>query len=220
MIDTTSARSAGSRQLALLAMVFESWFVIALIALHILRPDLKFTRSMISQYALGPHGGLMTSAFVAAAMGYLMLLLALIRTGPAVPSARLGELLLAVSVLGLLTSAVFPMDASASVRTQAGRLHEASFMVNVSCSLISALLLSVSFGSDARWRPFVRTAWVLSLAQVVALVLQVVTIVARNNWGVANRLFVVTVVIWVFAVASQSRVAASSATLITTADLA
>jgi len=198
-----------ARQLAALAMAFESWLVIALITLHILRPDLAPSRTMISRYAVGPYGGLMTSAFVAAAIAGLMLLLGLLRVGPRTPSARVAEVLLGIVVLGLLTSAVFPMDVRAPA-TLTGSIHEASFMVNVPCSLLAAVLLSTSFGSDARWRPFRRTAWVLTLAQVLALALQVATIVMRSNYGWANQLFVTTSVIWLFAVALRMRAISST----------
>jgi hypothetical protein len=195
----------GARQFAALTMAFESWFVLALIALHLLRPDLAPSRTMISRYAVGPHGSLMTSAFVAAALGDLMLLLGLLRVGPSARSARVAEVLLGIAVVGLLTSAVFPMDVSPALATLTGRIHEASFMVNVPCSLLATLLLSTSFGSDARWRPFRRTAWALTLAVVVAFGLQVVTIVVRSNYGVANKIYVASAVSWVFAVALRMR---------------
>ena len=199
------ARRGGARQIATLAVAFESWFVIALIALHILRPDLALSRTMISRYAVGPYGGIMTSAFVAAAAADLMLLLGLLRVGPPVRSARAAEVLLGIAVVGLLTSAVFPMDVPPAPPTLAGSIHEASFMVNVPCSLIAPLLLAMSFGSDVRWHPFRRTAWALSLVQIVAFVLQVVTIVVRSNYGVANQLFVASMVIWLFAVGLRMR---------------
>ena len=195
----------GARQLAALTMAFESWFVIALITLHILRPDLAPSRTMISRYAVGPYGSLMTSAFVAAAIADLMLLLGLLRVGPPARSARWAEVLLGIAVVGLLTSALFPMDVPPAPATLAGSIHEASFMVNVACSLLATLLLATSFGSDVRWRPFQRTAWALTLAEVVAFVLQVVTIAVRSNYGVANKLFVASAVIWVFAVALRMR---------------
>src|SRR5512142_2996009 len=133
---------------AALAIAFESWFVIALVTLHLLRPDLALSRTMISRYAVGPHGGFMTSAFVAAALADLMLLLGLLRVGPLVRSARVAEVLLGIAVVGLLTSAAFPMDVPPAAATLGGRIHEASFMANVPCSVLVPLLLAISFGSD------------------------------------------------------------------------
>lgn len=206
MIDKAdTAVTGGARQLAVLAMGFESWFVVALIALHVLRPDLAPSRTMISRYAIGPYGSLMTSAFVAAAMADLMLLLGLLRVGPRTRSAWAAEVLLGIAVVGLLTSAAFPMDVPPASTTLAGRIHEASFMANVPCSLLAPLLLAISFGGDVRWRTFRHTAWVLALALAVAFLLQVATIRVRSNYGVANQLFVACAVIWVFAVALRMR---------------
>ncbi len=78
-------------------------------------------------------------------------------------------------------------------------------MVNVSCSLLGTTLLSLSFRSDARWRPIRRRALALLSAQALAFVLQVVTLAAHSNWGLANRFFVVTAVSWFFAVAFRLR---------------
>jgi uncharacterized protein DUF998 len=195
----------GARQLAVLAMAFEAWFVIALIALHILRPDLAPSRTMISRYAVGPYGGLMTSAFVAAAIADLMLLLGLLRVGPTALGARAAEVVLGIRMVGLLTSAVFPMDVPPAPATLAGSIHEVSFMVNVPCSVLAALLLATSLGSDARWRPFRRTAWALTLAEVVTFVLTVVAIRVHRNYGVISQLYAATLVIWVFAVALRMR---------------
>lgn len=160
---------------------------------------------MISRYAIGPHGSLMTSAFVATAVADLMLLFGLLRVGPSVRTARLAEVLLGIAVVGLLTSAVFPMDLPHAPVTLAGRLHEASFNVNVPCTLLVPLLLATSFGSDVRWRPFRRTAWVLALIELLAFVLQVATIILHSNYGLANQLFVASAVIWLFAVALHMR---------------
>jgi uncharacterized protein DUF998 len=202
-------RSLPTSRLAELAVVFETWFVLALCALHLLRPDLTPARHMISEYAVGPFGALMTSAFVAAALACLSLLLGLIRDGPDSRPARFAELLLAVAFVGLLISAIFPMDVRPPY-TRSGAIHELSFLVNVSCMLLAALLLAVSFGADPRWHPFRRTALTLALLQLAALVLQVVTIATRNSWGLANRLFVVVAVSWLVATALWLRKVAAA----------
>jgi hypothetical protein len=134
-----------TRRLAELAIAFEGVFVLALCALHLLRPELAPARHMISEYAVGPFGWLMTSAFVAAALACFSLFLGLLRDGPESRIARVAEVLLAVAVVGLLASAIFPMDVHPP-HTRSGSIHEASFLVNVSCILLAALLLALSYG--------------------------------------------------------------------------
>src|ERR1700682_1171720 len=112
MLDMTRprGRDRGTLRLALLAMAFRSWCVLALVVLLLLRRELPPARAMISQYAVGPYGAVMTSAFVALAFALLMLLLGLLRDGPRGWSARIAEALLGIAVVGLLISAAFPMD--------------------------------------------------------------------------------------------------------------
>src|SRR5437868_3857754 len=52
-----------------------AYFVLALLLLHVLRPDRALTTSFISGYALGPYGWVMTTAWLAMSGGCLMLLL-------------------------------------------------------------------------------------------------------------------------------------------------
>ena len=209
-----AVRDRGTLRLALLAMAFETWFVLALVVLHLLRRDLPPGRTMISQYAVGPYGALMASAFVALALALLMLVLGLLRDGPRSWAARIAEVLLGIAVVGLVISAAFPMDIRPP-RTLSGKLHDISFLVNVTSSLLASALLSASFGSDPRWRPLRGAALAMVAAQVAAFVAQIVTIVTRNHWGVANRLFVLTMVIWFFAVALRLRVVALDRVLVT-----
>ena len=129
-------------------------------------------------------------------------------------AARIAEVLLGIAVVGLVISAAFPMDIRPP-RTLSGKLHDISFLVNVTSSLLASALLSASFGSDPRWRPLRGAALAMVAAQVAAFVAQIVTIVTRNHWGVANRLFVLTMVIWFFAVALRLRVVALDRVLVT-----
>src|SRR2546423_599983 len=93
VIEPDAPKNIRVIRLAVLAMAFETWCVLALSAMHFLRPDLAPTRHMVSEYALGRYGWVMTSAFAAMALGCLMLLLGLLREGPAVWTARAAEAL-------------------------------------------------------------------------------------------------------------------------------
>jgi Protein of unknown function (DUF998) len=64
--------------------------------------------TFISGYAVGPYGWVMTTAWLAASGGCLMLLLGLTRSGPRSGAARLGTLLMGILSLGLLITAIFP----------------------------------------------------------------------------------------------------------------
>jgi Protein of unknown function (DUF998) len=52
----------------------------ALAILHLVRPDLEPSSHMISEYAIGPHGYLMTLSFAAFAISSVSLFVALLRS--------------------------------------------------------------------------------------------------------------------------------------------
>ena len=49
--------------IATVALVGIAYFVVIIVALHVLRPDLNPIQRPTSEYAVGPYGWLMTSAF-------------------------------------------------------------------------------------------------------------------------------------------------------------
>ena len=65
-----------------------TYSVLALLLLHVLRPDYAPASHMISDYAVGPYGWVMTTWFLATSCGCLMLLLGLARSGPRSVTAR------------------------------------------------------------------------------------------------------------------------------------
>src|SRR5882762_1068039 len=61
-----------------------TYSVLALLLLHVLRPDYAPVNHMISDYAVGRYGWVMTTWFLATSCGCLMLLL--VRSGPQIGS--------------------------------------------------------------------------------------------------------------------------------------
>jgi hypothetical membrane protein len=152
----TTSRSTFSATTAIVCFVYGA---LALLIMHVLRPE--YSSHMVSDYAVGPYGWVMTSCFLAMSIGCLMLLLGLFRSGPASRVARIGAFLLGIASVGLVISAIFPTDVKRPV-THSGYIHFISFLVNVGSILLAAVLLSLSFGSDSRWRTYQRTAVALT----------------------------------------------------------
>jgi len=182
-----------------------TYSVLALLLLHVLRPDYAPTNHMISDYAVGRYGWVMTTWFLAMSCGCLMLLLGLARSGPSSIAARLGTLLLGIASVGLVISAVFPTDLEGAPSTRTGDIHDMSFLVNVGSILLAIVLLSVSFGSQPRWRPYRRTAMALASLVVLAAVLQLLTLRKGAPYGLTNRLFVTVLLAWLFATSIRLR---------------
>ena len=77
--------------------------------------------------------------------------------------------------------------------------------MNVGSILLASVLLSVGFGSDPRWRSFKRTAVTLALLLVLAFVLQFLTLHKGSPYGLANRLFVSVLIMWLLAISIRLR---------------
>jgi len=121
--------------------------------------------------------------------------------------ARIGTFLLGIAAAGLVVSAIFPTDLRLP-RTRAGEIHDASFLVNIGCILVAILLLSVSFGSEPRWRPYRGTALALAGAVVIAAILQFLTLHKGAPYGLMNRLAVTALLSWLITTSVRLRAVA------------
>lgn len=120
---------------------------VAVLALHVLRSDLEPSSHRLSEYATGPWGWLMTSAFAA-------LVVALGLLGRALPTSvalRPVRALLTIAAIGFALSAVFPTDPT---RPDAARetVHTVA-STGALVALTAAALWTVTRGANAvGWR--------------------------------------------------------------------
>lgn len=103
----------------------------ALLLMHVLRPDYTIVDHMISDYAVGAFGPIMTSAFLSISLGCLALATGLFRVGQASWLGRAGAGLLIVAFAGLIVTALFPTDLETAPSTRTGDIHTISFLVNI-----------------------------------------------------------------------------------------
>ena len=179
---------------------FACW-ALALLLVHALRPDRPLATTWISGYAVGPYGWVMTTGWLVASCGCLMLALGLARGGPQSAAARVGRLLLGILSLGFLITAIFPPGKG----TVSGEIHSMFFLVNVASFLLGSVCLSVSFRCDPSWRSFRRTAAILSSLAVVAFALLFLAAYFEVLHGLANRFFVAVIIIWLLATSIRLR---------------
>ena len=79
----------------------------AVVALHVLRPDLDPVRRRLSEYAVGRFGGLMTAAFVLLGLGLYALSRGVRAAGATTPATRVLRVLLSIAAIGMIVSGVF-----------------------------------------------------------------------------------------------------------------
>ena len=193
------------RRLAEISIACNGYFIVALVLLHILRPDYTPVDHMISDYAVGRFGWVMTTAFVAASLGCLTLGLGMAAAGPKSLAGRGAVLLLWVAAIGLLTTAIFPTDLDTAASTKTGSIHTLSFLINVISLILCSLLFAVSFHQNDQWRGYRWTALVLAIALLAAFIAQFLTMHRGAPYGLTNRLLVSVLMIWFLMTAMHLR---------------
>src|SRR5262245_24423036 len=177
--------------------------VIALAALHVLKPNVHPSRNMISLYALGRHGWLMALCFAAFAAASASLVAALLAHVPSLLGG-FGLAFLVLACVAFAMPALFPMDPFSTPAAQmsfSGKMHGVAFFIGIPCQVLSVLLLSLTLGSQAAYMSsgllgFTAVIW-LSLGMMIAIMLMVGPGKAPNPSGperfvgLPNRLFMV-----------------------------
>ena len=181
------------------ALGFFAYFVLALLLMHAIRPDYTIVDHMISDYAVGPTGWIMTTAFLSLALGCMALAIGMFKDGPKSWLGRAGASLLIVAFMGLIVTALFPTDLETARATCTGNIHTISFLVNVVSILVSTVCLSFSYGGSAGWRDRRRPALIFSGLLAIAFIGQFLTLHRGAPYGIANRLFVTILMAWLFA---------------------
>lgn len=187
--------------------------LVALAALHVLKPDLDPRRTMISQYALARHGWVMAVCFAAFSAGSACAFIALFgRVSSAL--GVIGLAFLFAAAVGLAMAARFPMDPVSTSPAQmsfTGRMHGVAFLIGVPSQVLSALLLSLALGqqgSPASLLLLALTAVIwLSLIMMIAIMLMVGPGKPPDPngperfLGYPNRLFMIAYGVWLIVVA-------------------
>ena len=194
-----------SRRLAEAAIVCFGYFSAALVLLHVLRPDYTPVDHMISDYAVGRFGWVMTTAFLAISAGCLALGLGLAAAGPKSAAGRITVLLLWIMAAGLLVTALFPTDLEAAVSTRTGDIHTVSFQVNVSSLILCAFVFAVSCRQSEAWRGYRWIALGFAVALLAGFVAQFLTLHRGAPYGLMNRLLVTLMMAWFLATAAHLR---------------
>lgn len=200
------------RTLALAAPAGPVCFVLTVAGLHLLRRDYDPLRRLLSEYALGPYGGLMGFAFMALALGSFALVAGL-RTcdGPASQSPT-GIFLLLLWSSGVLLAGLVPTDPMGVARSASGIVHDVAALVALLSLPAGAIVVSRRFRQHPAWRPLYPLALVLAFLTVPAL-LSWGVLGALGFVGLGQRVAVGAQLGWLLLVASYlQRVRAAAAT--------
>lgn len=177
-------------------------FVVAVVAMHLIRPDLDPMDRTISEYALGGSGWLMTVAWFAGGAGVLALALGLHRSLAPGDGVRLSVWLMVITALvGFVASGVFRTDVpdaeGVTGATVAGQLHDGAGLVGFVALLVAAFVLRGVFARNPGWQDLsLPTRW-FTRAMVAMFVARVSMVIVRlpGSAGLVQR------ILWLFMLA-------------------
>jgi hypothetical protein len=190
-------------------------FVAGVALLHLIRADLAPRGHVLSEYALGPTGWIMTLAFLALAASFVALLLAL-KPHLSGWRGRVGMASLAVAAIGATLGGLFTMDPLGTPMDQAStsaKLHNLGFMLGGPGSLLAITFINWALARSPSWaasRAVLVATAAFAWAAMVAFFIAVSILMGNPEGGdrfigVWNRLLVVSWVVWVVALALHSR---------------
>ena len=193
-------------RIATVAIVGVAYFVVIIVVLHFLRPDLNPIRRPTSEYAVGPYGFLMTSAFFSISLASFALVIGLHQGISQRARSQVGLGLLGIWGVGVLIAMTFPIDVEGAPQTISGTIHGINGRLAFLSLTAGAILVSRRFKQDERWRPFHRTAVLLSLVMLAAFIATFVNL-ATGAWfaGLGQRIFLAAFATWFFLTATRLR---------------
>jgi hypothetical protein len=188
------------------AIVGVAYFAVIIVALHFLRPDLNPLSQPTSEYAVGPYGFLMTSAFFSMSLGSFALVTGLYQGVSQSARSRIGLGLLGIWAVGVLIALIFPIDPEGAPQTISGTIHGINGPLAFLSLTAGAILVSRRFRQDEKWRPFHRAALILSLVMLAVFIATFVNIATESGFaGLCQRIFLAAFVTWFFLTAVRLR---------------
>jgi hypothetical membrane protein len=139
----------------------------AMVLLHMVRTDLDPVRQVMSEYANGHYGYLMTVAFYAIGLGAIVLAIRLGRAMERRPLAVIVRALLALGGVGLVLAGVFEVERPGIPDTIEEVIHSDATLTAFTLIITAMLLFAITCRRDPRWRDVQGIA--LGLAVVAAL---------------------------------------------------
>lgn len=205
-VSNMTASEMSSSQLAgRISFAGSAASLLLLAALHVLSPEFDPAWRMVSEYALGNYGWVLTLMFFAWALGCLALFFA-IRSQVRTVGGKIGLGFLLVSATGMIMGGLFDVNHN---------LHGLAAMIGIPSLPIAAILISLSLARDPSWTPARGLLLWTAILTWVSLILMNVAVftsfspstgeISPDSWvGWSNRFLVIAYDGWLMAVARRA----------------
>lgn len=213
---TPDPASTISIQTARVAVFLPALFILLLVLLHILKPEVDPSWQPISVYGLGRHAFLMAIAFLSMG-GACVALFMTLRSQTRITAGKIGFAFLLLCATGFFIGGIFPTDpvhAETSAPTLSGHLH------NLGASLggllpFALLFLTIALLKNENWKKERKALWTITLMAWATDIAFTATMAAHHGKfgpgapvGWYNRLMIVTYaasVLWMAVIAIRIR---------------
>ena len=176
----------------------------AVMLLHALRGDINPLRQVMSEYANGSNGPIMTVVFYAFGLSSVALAFRLRRGIPRRGMARLIPWLLALAGIGLIAAGVFEVERPLVPDTLEELIHSNASVVAFVLLITSMFMVSLMCWSDSRWWTFRWPSLILAVCAAAAAMATPLT--QQTGWsGAVQRLLSLTVLAWFLGTALHVR---------------
>ena len=182
-----------------LALAGLAAFVLAAVALHLLRPDLDPVAHQMSLYLIGPWGPLLQAAYVALAVAMVGLAWGLYRAAPAPARSAAPLLAFALAAISLATTAYAWMDMPGVDRTLEGLVHGISAQAAFLFATTGLVLQALRLRRDPAWRAQAR--WLLPWALACFAAVWVLAMWRDLPRGLAQKAVIAMITGWLGAAA-------------------
>lgn len=191
--------------MAAIALAGVATWLLIVIAMHAIKPELDPAYRYISEYAIGDTGWLMRAAFFAVATGAIAIAAGYRHALHPTRYAHLAVALTLVSALGFIAAGVFVTDPSdVADPTTTGVLHLVGALMALPTHALAALAYRGAFNHTEGWQPVAaRIRW-LPVLLLLAFLVSFFTPQGAAV-GLAQRIFVAIVTAWLTFLALELR---------------
>lgn len=190
---------AGGRvkALGIAGMAGVAWYAAVLAFLQLAAPaSPDWTRHLVSQFANGPNGWLLSAGTLGHAAGNAALALGLRRAMEANALRDQGTGLLLAAAFAIALAGAASVEPPEEPAALAGAVHRAAASAAFGLELLALALLTLAFRRDARWRAAARASAGLALLAVASSAVLAGSLFAGWRPGLSERAALVAFMAW------------------------
>ncbi len=175
------------------------FFLVATVLMHLLRPNLPFLSSFVSEYAVGDYGWLMTIGFFSLAIAALLLLIGLSMN---LTTSNVSKITLGIFCAGTLLFSIFPTDVPVVLRpTPRGLIHGFAALIALIVLGVAMIAWGVVFNKNERWKGLKKLSIFFGVMSLLLFIIFLASPIPLR--GLTERILLVWDVSWLLLVSRK-----------------